>query len=122
MPCTGPPPNECETLMWTGYRVPACHFSTPFLPRLRRHRRCHLVDLGEVISERLEHPTLALRLLLQLFEMLGEQIANGVGGLELQRQHALRREDPEQHLYAMYELFCTGEALTHPALHPAWDI
>ena len=53
-----------------------------------------LVDLGEVVTEYLEHATLALGLLLQFIEVLRDQVANRIGRLELQGQHPLGRRSP----------------------------
>jgi hypothetical protein len=54
------------------------------------------VNPGEMIDERLQHAALALRLLLQLVEMLGRQIPHRARWPELPGQHPLSREDTQQ--------------------------
>src|SRR5262245_56696964 len=50
--------------------------------------------------------------------MLGEQIADAVRWLEMQRQHAAGSEDAEQHLHPVADLLCPIEMRSHPALDP----
>jgi len=51
--------------------------------------------------------------------VLREQIAHRLRGFQLQRQHALSRNHPEEHLHALLELFQPGEAFAHPSRDPA---
>lgn len=53
-----------------------------------------------------QHTTFALRFLPQFVTVLGEQIPDRVGRLEFERQHAFGRENPQQHLHAVLQLFC----------------
>jgi hypothetical protein len=57
-----------------------------------------LVDLREVVPERLHDSTLTFRLLFEVIPMLGEQIPDGVCWLEVQRQPAFGGEDLQEHL------------------------
>jgi hypothetical protein len=74
---------------------------------------------SRVIAERLQHTDLALGLLLQLVEMLGDEILDRVRWLELQRQYAFGGEDSQEHLHAMLELLDARETLADTALDPA---
>jgi len=48
-----------------------------------------LVYFGKVVAECVEHTAFALGFLLQLIEVLSEEITNGIGRLELERQCAI---------------------------------
>jgi hypothetical protein len=57
---------------------------------------------------------LVLRFTLQLVQALSHQIPYRVGRLELERQRAFGREDPQEHLHAMLEPLHAGERSPMP--------
>jgi hypothetical protein len=68
------------------------------------------IDAGKVAGEGLPYPALALGLLLELIQMLGEEIPDGVRRLELQWQYAVRYKDAQEHLDPPLDLLQPAEA------------
>jgi hypothetical protein len=81
----------------------------------------NLVDLGEVVREDLLHAALLLRLLLELIEVLQQQVTQRLCGFELEWQHSMRGEDPQEHLHALLDLLDPAEAFIHSSTHPHWN-
>jgi hypothetical protein len=50
--------------------------------------------------------------------MLQQQVSHRVGGLELKRQHAMRGEDAQEHLYSLFHLLRSPKTLIHPSTDP----
>ena len=93
--------GHCSLVTRSGQRLPVGKSAL-----LCYGRDCyrHSIDPRKVIAEGLQYPSLALSLVLQLVEVLGEQIAYRLRRFELQWQHAFGGEDSQDHLDAMLQL------------------
>ncbi len=57
-----------------------------------------MLDTCEVVSQSLLHPTLALGLLLEFIQVLGQEIADGVRWFKFEWYYLSLPRNPEEHL------------------------
>src|SRR6476660_7153720 len=102
--------------------------STPPCPMYRRmpkdrtsrpERHRDVEDLGEMVRQHLLHTTLLLGFLLQGVEMLRDEIAHRERWLEVQGQHAIGREDAQEHLNTLLYLLDATKAFIHSRAYPS---
>ncbi len=82
-------------------------------------RGSDLVRFREVIGKHLIKPAFVLGFTFQVVEMLDQEIAHRVSWLELEGEHATRREDTEEHLHAVANLAHPGLSFAHATFDPS---